>query len=187
MMAIQQEGDLPTTSRHSVTAFSSIVAKLSDTKNYHSTSSSCTMANVRDEILQLGAIVGQLCTVFLTDQFHYCNQEKQRNDCAVAVKKEQRKAITSMVSQRPFWENNENHSEQSSSEQTNAAHFKLGQVFIQVFVIAKVCGIDLPTSILKKIELNGRKYPVELCKVRLLTTMGGEYLLSCLELITSHH
>jgi phage host-nuclease inhibitor protein Gam len=135
MMAVHQEGDLPTTSRHSVTAFSSIEAKLNDTKNYHSTSSSCTMANVRDEILHLGAIVGQLCTVFLSEQ-------------------------------------------QTSSEQTKAAHFKLGQVFLRVFVVANVCGIDLPTSILKKVELNGRKYPVELCKVGLLTTMeGGNTLL----------
>ena len=43
----------------------------------------------------------------------------------------------------------------------------LGEVFIQLFVVSNVCGIDLRMSVLKKMELNGRKYPVELCKVRL--------------------
>ena len=43
----------------------------------------------------------------------------------------------------------------------------LGEVFIQLFAVSNVCGIDLRTSVLKKMELNGRKYPVELCNVRL--------------------
>ena len=46
-----------------------------------------------------------------------------------------------------------------------AAHHQLGQVFLRLFVVSRVCAIDLCTSILKKVELNGRKYPVELCKV----------------------
>lgn len=41
----------------------------------------------------------------------------------------------------------------------------LGEVFIHMCRICEVCGIDLRSSVLKKIELNGRKYPVELCKV----------------------
>ncbi|KAL7514655.1 hypothetical protein ACHAXN_012447 [Cyclotella atomus] len=40
----------------------------------------------------------------------------------------------------------------------------LGEVFIQMLQICKVCGIDLRLSVLSKMELNGRKYPVELCK-----------------------
>jgi hypothetical protein len=41
----------------------------------------------------------------------------------------------------------------------------LGEVFIQMLQICRVCGIDLRLSVLRKMELNGRKYPVELCKV----------------------
>lgn len=44
----------------------------------------------------------------------------------------------------------------------------LGEVFIQMLQICRVCGIDLRLSVLRKMELNGRKYPVELCKVGLL-------------------
>eukprot|EP00804_Cyclotella_cryptica_P008477 CCRYP_003977-RA/>CCRYP_003977-RA protein AED:0.07 eAED:0.07 QI:620/1/1/1/1/1/2/219/292 len=40
----------------------------------------------------------------------------------------------------------------------------LGEIFVQMFTLSGVCGIDLRLSILKKMELNGRKYPVELCK-----------------------
>ena len=60
----------------------------------------------------------------------------------------------------PFWL-------ELSPEKENVAN-QMGEVFLQLFTIARVCGIDLCTSILKKVELNGRKYPVELCKVRLL-------------------
>ncbi|KAL7479658.1 hypothetical protein ACHAW6_005384 [Cyclotella cf. meneghiniana] len=40
----------------------------------------------------------------------------------------------------------------------------LGKIFLQLFTLSRVCGIDLRLSVLKKMELNGRKYPVELCK-----------------------
>jgi hypothetical protein len=43
----------------------------------------------------------------------------------------------------------------------------LGEVFIQLFNVSRACSIDLRLSVLKKMELNGRKYPVELCKVSL--------------------
>lgn len=158
--------DLPTSSRHSSIAFSSIEAKLND--NNYSTSSSCTMADVRDEIFHLGAIVGRLCTVFLPE---HSNQQQRRQqqgkDCALAVEKEHRRPTASTSSRRQFWENDEHCSapSSSSSEQAKSAHYQLGHVFLQIFVVAGVCGIDLPTSILKKMELNGRKYPVELCKV----------------------
>jgi dCTP diphosphatase len=41
----------------------------------------------------------------------------------------------------------------------------LGDIFLQLFQLSRVCGIDLRSCVLKKMELNGRKYPVELCKV----------------------
>ena len=120
---------------HSSTAFSSIEEKLDVSV---SSRSSCTIADVRDEILHLVVIVGGLCTFFLTDRFHRLKQEQQRKECA-------------------------------------GQDYQLGRVFLQLFAVARVCGIDLRTSILKKIELNGRKYPVELCKV------GTLYFLSTIE------
>ena len=42
----------------------------------------------------------------------------------------------------------------------------LAEVLIQLCRLANVCGLDLRECVLKKMELNGRKYPVELCKVR---------------------
>ncbi|KAL7471989.1 hypothetical protein ACHAXS_012311 [Conticribra weissflogii] len=50
------------------------------------------------------------------------------------------------------------------SSQKNEVANHMGRVFLALLSVATVCGIDLRTSILKKIELNGRKYPVELCK-----------------------
>jgi dCTP diphosphatase len=118
--------------------------------------SSTTMADVRDEIFNLGAIVGRLCTLFLIKQ----PSRGESIDCA---EKEQQ-----YFSQSPFWEGHTQSSSSSSSLSDNVkvqvAHQLLGEVFFQLFVVACACRIDLCTSILKKVELNGRKYPVELCK-----------------------
>ena len=40
----------------------------------------------------------------------------------------------------------------------------MGAAFVGLFVTAHTCGLDLRTCVLKKLELNGRKYPVELCR-----------------------
>jgi dCTP diphosphatase len=39
-----------------------------------------------------------------------------------------------------------------------------GEIFLRLFDISLMCGVDLRTCILKKMELNGKKYPVELCR-----------------------
>jgi len=57
---------------------------------------------------------------------------------------------------KSFWE--------TPSSQKNEVSNHMGRVFLALLSVATVCGIDLRTSILKKIELNGKKYPVELCK-----------------------
>jgi hypothetical protein len=138
--------DLPTSSPRCIgTAFSLIEAKLKNKNNYNfkssSMSSSNTIADVRDEIFHLSAIVGRLSTLFLSEPHNHSKQ----------------KVLPATSTSFP-----------SSSEQLKAGHFQHGRVFIQLFVIARVCGIDLRKSILKKVELNGRKYPVKLCKVRTL-------------------
>jgi len=131
-----------TTCGRSITAFSSIMDKLHEENYYFSKSSSFTVADVRDGILQLGAIVGGLCTVILSEQLVQVEMD----------------------------------------DETKTGHYQFGRVFLQLFVVARVCGIDLRTSILKKVELNGRKYPVELCKVRTLDL----YLLIRITLIATN-
>ena len=99
-----------------------------------------SLSGARDTIFQLGSIVGQMCSIFLNvphDSIE-CTERPSLND-------------------DPFW--------LEESEGKNEVATQLGKVFIQLFATASVCGIDLCTSILKKVELNGRKYPVELCKV----------------------
>lgn len=145
--------DLPSSRRIS---FTSIENKINDqcccrSRQRHDAPSTCTMSHVRDEIFNLGAIVGRLCPLFLNERHHHSQRDN-------SVDEEQRS------SQRPFWEEHPS-SSSDNAKTVVAAHHQLGQVFLQLFVVSRVCGIDLCTSILKKVELNGRKYPVELCKV----------------------
>lgn len=99
------------------------------------------MADARDKIFELGADVGKMCTLFLSvphDPIE-CKERPSLDD-------------------HPFWL-------EDSPEKEEVAN-QLGKVFLQLFATADICGIDLCTSVLKKVELNGLKYPVELCKVR---------------------
>ena len=99
-----------------------------------------SLSGARDMIFQLGSIVGQMCSIFLTVPHD-------------SIKCTERPSL----SDDPFW--------LEESKEKDEVATQLGKVFIQLFTTASVCGIDLCTSILKKVELNGRKYPVELCKV----------------------
>lgn len=98
-----------------------------------------TGADARDGIFQLGAVVGEMCTLFLSVPYD-------------SPKLAERPSLDD----DPFW------LEPSAGKEKLAN--QLGELFLQLFRIACVCEIDLCTSILKKVELNGRKYPVELCK-----------------------
>ena len=112
------------------------------------------VGDVRDEIFHLGAIVGRLCTFFLSDNHPSSLQNCDNN------------SINGGEHSTFWWEEDPPPSSSADKELKAAAHQQLGEVFLQLFVVAGGIGIDLCTSILKKIELNGRKYPVELCKVR---------------------
>ncbi|KAA0044577.1 hypothetical protein IC582_017264 [Cucumis melo] len=41
---------------------------------------------------------------------------------------------------------------------------ELSDVLLYLVRLADICGIDLGKAVLRKMELNGKKYPVELCK-----------------------
>ena len=98
-----------------------------------------SISNARDEIFKLGAVVGQMCTLFLTVP-HDSTESKERPS----------------INDDPFWL-------EDSDKKVEVANQMAG-VFLQLFATASILGIDMCTSILKKVELNGKKYPVELCK-----------------------
>ncbi|KAA0045343.1 dCTP pyrophosphatase 1-like [Cucumis melo var. makuwa] len=41
---------------------------------------------------------------------------------------------------------------------------ELSDVLLYLVRLADICGIDLDKAVLRKLELNGKKYPVKLCK-----------------------
>mmetsp|Transcript_12489 Transcript_12489/g.26584 ORF Transcript_12489/g.26584 Transcript_12489/m.26584 type:complete len:341 (+) Transcript_12489:63-1085(+) len=108
-----------------------------------SPSSNSSLAEARDHIFELGSIVGQMCALFASPAIPRdpiaCRERPSRHD-------------------HPFWLDRDN-----SPEKERVAA-QLGRVFLQLFAVAAACRIDLRTAILKKVELNGRKYPVDLCK-----------------------
>lgn len=118
------------------TAFTAIVAEQQKQTTREGTPS---ISNARDEIFKLGAVVGQMCTLFLTVP-HDSTESKERPS----------------VDDDPFWL-------EDSDKKVEVAN-QMARVFLQLFATASMLGIDMCTSILKKVELNGKKYPVELCK-----------------------
>ncbi|KAL9186299.1 hypothetical protein ACHAXT_005537 [Thalassiosira profunda] len=98
-----------------------------------------SIADARDAIFQLGALAGQMCALFLSAPHDpiECVERPSADD-------------------NPFWV--------GASPEKERVATKLGEVFVQLFAMAAVLGIDLRTSVLKKVELNGKKYPVDLCK-----------------------
>lgn len=98
-----------------------------------------TISDARDQIFRLGAVVGQMCALFLSvphDPIGFAERPSPEDD--------------------PYW--------LEPSPEKDGVSRMLGEVLLRLFAAAGACGIDLRTSILKKVELNGRKYPVDLCK-----------------------
>jgi len=93
----------------------------------------------RNEIFDLGAKVGNLCQNILTHA---------PLDDTIDLAED-----SSSVS---FWS--------TPSDNREKIYDAIASVFACLVKISVVCGVDFRTSILKKIDLNGRKYPVELCK-----------------------
>ncbi len=128
---------LATSSGQRKTSFSLIKDNLHENNYNFSNPPPYTVADLRDGILHIGVTIGGLCTAILSEKL-------------IKVKKEQTTPNTSTHSPRP---------KNCSTDK------ELGKLFLQLFVVSGICSIDLCSSILKKVELNGRKYPVDLCKV----------------------
>jgi dCTP diphosphatase len=117
-----------------------------DTINNHTTEpiNKKSLATTRDQIFQLGAMTGKICTTFLSVPHDY-NRNADDDD-------ESRPS----PNDDPFWT--------EPSPQKDELSKQLGELFLHLFTISATTNLDLLVSILKKIELNGQKYPVELCK-----------------------
>jgi dCTP diphosphatase len=100
-----------------------------------------SLATTRNQIFQLGAITGKICSMFMLAPHDFnSNADESRPS----------------PNDDPFWT--------EPSPQKDALSRQLGQLFLHLFTISATVNLDLVTCILKKIELNGQKYPVELCK-----------------------
>ncbi|KAL7499712.1 hypothetical protein ACHAWT_007314 [Skeletonema menzelii] len=102
-----------------------------------------SIATTRDQIFELGAITGVICTTFLSVPHDVTN--KSDND-----------EYRPSPNDDPFWT--------EPSQQKEELSRQLGELFLHLFRISATCNLDLCVCVLKKIELNGQKYPVELCK-----------------------
>jgi hypothetical protein len=53
------------------------------------------------------------------------------------------------------------------SEERNEVYHAIRYLFCELSTLSDICSINLSIAIVKKMELNARKYPVDKCKVRL--------------------
>mmetsp|Transcript_55706 Transcript_55706/g.166908 ORF Transcript_55706/g.166908 Transcript_55706/m.166908 type:complete len:355 (-) Transcript_55706:118-1182(-) len=106
----------------------------------------------RDEVIRLGAHVGRLCSAVLT----HAPSDPPRN--ALGPEMVETESFPPTMADVGFW------AEKSKGRDEIAS--AVGMILLTIFVLEQACGMDLRVCILKKIELNGRKYPVKLCKVR---------------------
>lgn len=121
-----------------------------------------TVAEVRDEIFELGAVMGRTCGLFLSFP----------RDVPVVVDVD---VVGSVDDDSDGDGDGDGRSPRSATgmvaggggEGTTHAESDrlLGETFLRLFALSGKCGVDLRTCVLKKMELNGKKYPVELCKV----------------------
>ncbi|KAL7552943.1 hypothetical protein ACHAWF_017902 [Thalassiosira exigua] len=106
-----------------------------------SSAPAASLADARDRVLRLCETAGRMCGVFRTVAPRDASSER---------------AVLPSPDVDPFWL-------EPSPEKDNVAEC-LCEAFRDLFVVADACGVDMCTCILKKVELNGKKYPVELCK-----------------------
>jgi dCTP diphosphatase len=109
-----------------------------------SSSSSNSIAEARDMIFNLGSIFGRMCGHFLS------LPRDDDNGTTNARVHTSNSSPTSVVA--------------TVDEITSVAKLTLGEALVQLLTLANALHLDLRTCILKKIDLNGKKYPVEHCR-----------------------
>jgi len=122
----------------------------------------------RNEVLNLGAQVGTLCSALLT---HAPLDPADRDPLSKGVDETRQYPASLAEGDDVFWSASAASSDSDSNglTQEQIAGRKeiarsMASVFLALFVAAHACGVNLRTCILKKMELNRKKYPVELCK-----------------------
>ena len=113
----------------------------------------------RTQVLHLGAAVGTLCSSLLA---HAPLDPPDRNPLAKGVDESVTFSPTLAEIPDSFWSPTKNEPAAAAGRQLIAQ--SMGSVFLALFLTASACGVDLKGCILKKLELNNKKYPVELCK-----------------------
>lgn len=97
----------------------------------------------RDHVLRLGELVGRLCSSFLTH-------------APLDTKREPLDNVPALEKKSYFWT--------TDSEARQIIVNGIGELFAAVILAAETCDMELGDCILKKMELNNKKYPVELVK-----------------------
>lgn len=121
------------------------------------------ISSARDQILDLGSSVGILCHQLSTTNANAnsnSNVNVPLDPHRPPLPKEQVETETfpATLEDHPFWS--------SSSSSKNEIYNSIGMVFWSLLLLSNICKIDLRESILKKMELNARKYPASMCKGR---------------------
>lgn len=101
-----------------------------------------SLATARDNVYKLSAAAGSLCYLFLSAP-HDANGEE---GCPERPSPDD----------HPFWT--------EKSKEKDEIGNQMGRVFMSLFTIAANLSINMVDIINRKIELNARKYPVDLCK-----------------------
>ncbi|KAL3807654.1 hypothetical protein ACHAXA_007944 [Cyclostephanos tholiformis] len=147
-------------------AFSTIedrakVIVASSSSSSSSRGSGATVAEARDEIFRLGATVGRACDIFLSyprdvvvvdavddDDDNYDDHPSRLGPSLAGGDAKEEEEVK----------------EEEVSAAAAAVDPVCGEIFLRLFDLSGMCSVDLRTCVLKKMELNGKKYPVELCK-----------------------
>jgi len=114
----------------------------------------------RSQVLHLGAAVGHLCSSLLT---HASLDPPDRNPLAKGVDDSTTFPATLAEIPGSYWHKGTNTDAHILAGRSIIAR-SMGSVFLALFLTASACQVNLRSCIVQKLELNGKKYPVELCR-----------------------
>ena len=113
----------------------------------------------RSQVLLLGAAVGHLCSSLLNAPL----DPPDRNPLAKGVDDSTTFPATLAEIPGSYWHKDTSTDAHILAGRTIIAR-SMGSVFLTLFLTASACQVNLRSCIVQKLELNGKKYPVELCR-----------------------
>lgn len=140
------------------TTFKALSHKASLTLVGNATTKQRKLSHARNQVFNLGSAVGELCHTLTT------NAPLDPYRPPLPSDQTETQSFPATLDDHPFWssKNNNDDSVKAREEIYNA----IGAVFWSLVLLTTLCNIDLRASILKKMELNAKKYPAHLCKGR---------------------